>query len=606
MASEKAGSAGRSPLGTLVRLLRLGRPYWAWYVGLVLLTTVLSGLDVALMEALRRLINAATEKSMALLKSGLIMSVAVFGTSEILWFVVSYYGELLDHVSIMRLQSKLVEKMTRVRLGALQKYHSGDLISRIADSAGQAQSGLNSRARQMLHQVLSIIVTMAYLTHLDWGLSVGTLGLSVLLPAIVTPLSKVLRETYSARQKVYAQKDSFIQDSVQGAEVVRAFSLANRLARKFRDIYQSILGYSKKALVLNLIVGHTQYLVIVGGIIFVLGYGGLQVARGTLDLGGLVVFLFCFERVAWPLSQLVRAWPEFQNSIAQADRVFELLDLPDEHYEQESADLRDRVRADREARVEFRDVRFGYEESSEVLKGISLVAEAGQVTALVGPSGSGKSTVLKLLLRLYEPSDGSILCQGMPIDRMTVGDWRSLTAYVSQDPFLFSGTLLENIRYGKPGATEDEVIAAARAANIHDFIVSTDDGYQTKVGERGVRLSGGQRQRVSIARAILRDPLILILDEPTSSLDSESELAVQQALDTLMKGRTTLVVAHRLSTVRHADKIAYLEDGVIKETGTHDELIKLRGRYYEMHQVLLSEPGERSDQPHEVRREAMA
>ena len=177
---------------------------------------------------------------------------------------------------------------------------------------------------------------------------------------------------------------------------------------------------------------------------------------------------------------------------------------------------------------------------------------------------------------------------------MTVSDWRSLTAYVSQDPFLFSGTLLENIRYGKPDASEEEVIAAAQAANIHDFIMSTDDGYQTKVGERGVRLSGGQRQRVSIARAILRDPLILILDEPTSSLDSESELR-STTLDTLMKGRTTLVVAHRLSTVRDADKIAYLEDGMIKEIGTHDELIKMRGRYHAMHQVLLSEAGERRD-----------
>jgi ATP-binding cassette subfamily B protein AbcA/BmrA len=589
-----------------VRLLKLGRPYWAWYIGLVLITTVLSGLDVVLMEAIRRMINAATEKSMELLTSGFIMAVAVFGVSEILWFVVSYYGELLDHVSVMRLQSKLVEKMTRVRLGALQKYHSGDLISRIADSAGQAQSSLNNKARQMLHQALSIIFLLAYLTHLDWTLSAGTLGLSVVLPAIVTPLSKVLRELFSARQKVYAQKDSFIQDSVQGAEVVRAFSLTDRLARKFSDIYQTILGYSRKLLLLNLVVGHTHYIVIVSGIIFVLGYGGLQVARGVLDLGGLVVFLFCFERVAWPLSQLVRAWPEFQNSIAQGDRIFELLDLPEEQYEGESADLLARLRTGGEARVEFRDVRFGYEESSEILKGISLVAEAGQVTALVGPSGSGKSTLLKLLLRLYEPSEGAILCQEIPIDRMTVGDWRSLTAYVSQDPFLFSGTLLENIRYGKPDASEDEVIAAAKAANIHDFVMSTDDGYQTKVGERGVRLSGGQRQRVSIARAVLRDPLILILDEPTSSLDSESELAVQQALDALMKGRTTLVVAHRLSTVRHAHRIAYLEDGVIKETGTHDELIKLRGRYYEMHQVLLSEPGERNGQPYAGRREAMA
>lgn len=599
MAIEKDGASGRSPWRTLVRLLKLGRPYWVWYVGLVVATTVLSGLDLVLMEAIRRMINAATERSMALLTNGFILGVIAFGSGEIFWFVVSYYGELLDHVSIMRLQSKLVEKMTRVRLAALQKYHSGDLISRIADSAGQAQSGLNSRARQMLHQILSIILVLAYLAHLDWTLSAGTLGLSTLLPAVVTPLSKLLRETFSARQKVYAEKDSFIQDSVQGAEVVRSFALADRLTGKFGDIYRTILGYSRRALLLNLAVGHTQYIVIVGGLIFVLGYGGLQVARGVLDLGGLVVFVFCFERVAWPLSQLVRAWPEFQNSIAQADRVFELLDLPEEQYEDESADLLARVRADGRARVEFRDVRFGYEESSEVLRGVSLVAEAGQVTALVGPSGSGKSTLLKLLLRLYEPSEGAILCEGIPIDRMTVSDWRSLTAYVSQDPFLFSGTLLENIRYGKPDASEEEVIAAAQAANIHDFIMSTDDGYQTKVGERGVRLSGGQRQRVSIARAILRDPFILILDEPTSSLDSESELAVQQALDTLMKGRTTLVVAHRLSTVRDADKIAYLEDGIIKEIGTHDELIKMRGRYHAMHQVLLSEAGERRDRQDE-------
>lgn len=597
MSDVKANTA-ESPIKTLRRLVQLGRPYWFWYLCLVIGAIAMAGLEVLTMEAVKRMINAATAKSMQLLIEGTVIGAIGFLGTEIVGFFVSYFGQFLDHISVMRLQTRLVSKLTRVKMDALHKYHSGDVIARINDSANAAQAGLNSQVRQVLHQILTVVFYMVYLVHLDNALSAGTLALSILIPAVVTPLSKKLRDLYTAQHQVHARKNSFIQDSVQGSEVVRSFSLSQRLSHKFRAIYEEILAYSRRILILNMLVGHTQFVVIIGGILFVLGYGGLQVARGILDLGSVVVFLFCFERVAYPLSGLVRTWPELQNSVVQASRAFELFDLPEESYSSErvqaartdrisSIDLANSIRVRGRAGIELDGVRFAYAEEQEVLRGISLEVEPGKMTALVGPSGSGKSTVLRLILRLYEPTEGAIRCEGIPIDNMAVNDWRSLTGYVSQDPYLFSGTLMENIRYGKPEASDDEVIAAARAANIHDFIVSTSDGYQTKIGERGVRLSGGQRQRVSIARALLKDPLILLLDEPTSSLDSESELAVQQALDRLMAGRTTIVVAHRLSTVRDADKIAYLEDGVIQETGTHRQLMASRGRYYQMHQTIL-------------------
>jgi len=599
---EANAATAESPLRTLGRLIQLGRLYWAWYICLVIATMAQSGLEVVTIEAIRRMINAATSRDMQLLVNGTLLGVVgLFGT-ELVGFGIAYFGELLDHISVMRLQTKLVSKMTRVKMEAFQKYHSGDVIARINDSATSAQAGLNSRVRQILHQLLTVTFLLVYLVHLNFELSAGTLGLSVLLPAMLTPLSKKLRELYGAQYRAYSRKDSFIQDSVQGAEIVRAFSLSKRLVRKFAEIYREILGYVKKTLFLGLLVGYSQFVVVIGGILFVLGYGGLLVSRRLLDLGGLVAFLFCFERVAQPLSQLVRIWPELQNSIVQASRAFELFDLPEEAYVQaqiqpsridglDSADLAAVIRAGGKAGLDLEDIHFAYSEGQEVLKGISLKVEAGKTTALVGPSGSGKSTLLKLILRLYEPTRGRILCQGIPIDELTVSDWRSLTAYVSQDPYLFSGTLMENIRYGRLDASDEEVIEAAKAANIHDFIMSTKDRYQTKVGERGVRLSGGQRQRVSIARALLRNPLILILDEPTSSLDSESELAVQEALERLMRGRTTVVVAHRLSTVRNADKIVYIEDGMVQEIGTHRELVAARGRYYRMYQLLLHDLG---------------
>jgi len=316
-----------------------------------------------------------------------------------------------------------------------------------------------------------------------------------------------------------------------------------------------------------------------------LGEGGRLVVAGEMRTGQRVDFLVYALGVAGAVGAFSGLFSQFQEALGASSRIFELLDeksdLPEPANPLKLGSVRGEVR--------FQHVSFGYGERGVVLEDVSLAAQPGEVVALVGPSGAGKSTLISLIPRFYDPTAGRILLDGVDIRDLTLYDLRSNIALVPQETQLFSGTVAENIRYGKPGASDAEVIEAAKAANAHEFITSFPDGYATIVGERGIKLSGGQRQRVAIARALLKNPRILILDEATSSLDSESEALVQEALEVLMQGRTTFVIAHRLSTIRSADKIVVLEAGRIVQQGTHQELLAAGGLYKELYELQFRE-----------------
>lgn len=574
---------------TLKRLMKLGKPYLGRYIILCLLAAVVALTTVALAESLRRIINAATNQDMSLLVSSLIFGAVVVIVDACANFLRTYLSGLLEFKSTATLQASILSKLLKVHMKDLDRYHSADLISRINDSAVVAQQGINQKTIELLSNLMQLTFLLTYLLSLQYVLTLGTLIICSLVPLIMIPFTSRLRSLNEQRQQVESAQQVFIQDTVQGAEVVRAFSLAPKLHEQFA---QRVKQYFKIHLPISRIeaVGYNMPIaVILGGLLYVLSYGGYLVIDGRLDVGAIAAFLFCFEQITNPVSRLANLWTEMQASLAQGKRVFEVLDLKEEGIDCQS-DLYDDqnemsiasnhvVAALRS--ITFERVSFRYD-NDQVLTDVSLTIEPGKVTAFAGPSGSGKSTLLNLLLAVYEPLEGSISCGDIPLSAIHPRVWRNNIAYVSQEPYLFSGTLYENIAWGKPDAIYDDIIQAAQSAGIHEFIMTTPLQYETVIGERGLTLSGGERQRLSIARAFVREPKLLLLDEPTAALDSQNEEIVQQALKKLMYGRTTVVIAHRLSTIRDADRIYYMEAGSVVEAGTHHELMASEGKYRAM------------------------
>lgn len=367
--------------------------------------------------------------------------------------------------------------------------------------------------------------------------------------------------------------------------MVQAFTAEPLEARTYADLIGASFKVALRRARIRAIFNPVVFFAMFTAIGIVLWYGGRLVIAGELTPGQLVAFLVYTFSVAGAVGAFSGLFSQFQEALGASSRIFELLDeksdLPEPANPLKLGSVRGEVR--------FEQVSFGYGERGVVLEDVSLAAQPGEVVALVGPSGAGKSTLISLIPRFYDPTAGRILLDGVDIRDLTLYDLRSNIALVPQETQLFSGTVAENIRYGKPGASDAEVIEAAKAANAHEFITSFPDGYATIVGERGIKLSGGQRQRVAIARALLKNPRILILDEATSSLDSESEALVQEALEVLMQGRTTFVIAHRLSTIRSADKIVVLEAGRIVQQGTHQELLAAGGLYKELYELQFRE-----------------
>lgn len=600
---EEQPSAVKS---TFIRLLKLGKPYTGWYILLCLLAAVISLTNVGLAEILRRIINAATNHNTSGLVSGTILAAVIVVTDAVFNFLNTYLSGRLEIKSTSRLQISMLNRLLNVQMKELDRYHSADLISRMNDSAPAAQQGINQKTIELISNLLQITFLLTYLLSLQVVLTLGTLMICLLVPLVMLPFTSRLRFMHEQQQGIESAQQAFIQDTVQGAEVVRAFSLAPRLLKQFN---QRISQYFKVHLPVSRVeaVAYNMPLaVIFGGLLYVLSYGGYLVIGGRLDVGAVAAFLICFEQISNPVSRIANLWTELQSSLAQGKRVFQLMDLSGESeapvhsanalYSDAAVDSGSIHAGEQD--IIFNNVSFSYG-VKKVLTELQLRIEPGKVTAFAGASGSGKSTILQLLLTTYVPEEGSIYHGSIPLDTIPPRMWRSRIAYVSQEPYLFSGTLYENIAWGRAGASRDEVIAAARNAGIHEFIMRTPHQYETLIGERGLTLSGGERQRLSIARAFVREPGLLLLDEPTAALDSHNEEVIQQALRVLMLNRTTVVVAHRLSTIRNADQICFMEAGSIAEQGTHAELMALKGKYYTMARTSAGTESAAGDEDHE-------
>lgn len=479
------------------------------------------------------------------------------------------------------IRAQLYGHLQRLSVSFFDKREVGAVMSRVQNDVGALQNFLLDTAESFILNTLTIVCVISILFFYSPSLAVLVL---LPVPFVVIGTNRYWRGLMKLWRRVWHQNSSLgagLADALGGVRVVRAFGAEEREVNRFvgrsATLRDATMGVETKAAqfypVMEFIMGL--------GYPIALFYGGLQVLNGSISFGTLFLFLSLLGRLYAPVQQLTRQTNQITRSMTAAERVFEVLDTEPEVKEATHSVSIERI----EGRVDFENVSFGYEKHRPVLKEVTLHVEPGQMIGLVGHSGAGKSTLINLLLRFYDVTEGKLLIDGIDIRDIKRDDLRQQVGVVLQESYLFHGSIYSNIAYGKPGATASEIIEAAKAAFAHDFIMNFPDGYDTLVGERGTRLSGGERQRIAIARAILHNPRILILDEATASVDTQTEAAIQGALQNLVKGRTTFAIAHRLSTLRNADRLVVVEGGRVVEIGTHDELMAKRGSFYKLVQA---------------------
>lgn len=510
-------------------------------------------------------------------------------------FVLSQILGVAAQRAITEMRKRVQAHIERLPISYFDSTQSGQLISRIMNDAEGIRNLVGTGLGQILGSVVTASISIGVLFYLNWQLTLATVVVLLIFGAALLYAFKVLRPVFRERGEITAEVTGRLGESLGGIRIVKAYtaekreelSFARGAHRLFRNVAKTVTGVSAISSFSAVIIGAVAVVMIV--------FGGNAVQAGTMTLGDLLMYISFTFLLAMPVIELTSIGTQITEALAGLDRIREVLSMRTETDEDENREPLGEIAGE----IEFKDVCFEYDPGVPVLKDVSFHAAAGTTTALVGSSGSGKSTILSLVLNFIHPTSGSVSVDGKDLQTVRLRDYRSHLGVVLQDNFLFDGTILDNIRFANPEAGFDEIKSVCKTANADEFIEKFPNAYETVVGERGVKLSGGQRQRIAIARALLADPQILILDEATSSLDSESEALIQQGLNNLRAGRTTFVIAHRLSTIRSAGQILVVEAGEILERGSHDELIAIGRRYkqlydkqYRFEQNLFVNPGE--------------
>jgi len=568
------------------RLATFISPYWAYFTGGLISLILLTGTQLFVPRYAGLTVDEIIRtRSLAVLNRAALVALAALGLRSVLLYWQLYFGLFLGHRVIADLRRLVFQRVQRWSLDRFAGWTSGDLIARSLQDTQVVQSALLVGLLDFIGTALTVAGIAIMLFVLQWRLAVFTLVVIPLLLSAARLFGHEIQRVSQRAQERIANLASLLRQSFGGARVIRAFVQEEReIGRFLREnerTFHENLRISQLIAVQVPVVSFFTAL----GLVAVIWRGGAMVTAGDITAGTLVSFLAYAGMAVEPATTLSRLYAGMRQGLGALERVLELLRVPEGVSDAPRAIDAPPIRGD----VRFQNTSFSYDGETMVLRNVTLNVKAGQRVAVVGSSGAGKSTLVNLIPRFYDPTDGTVEIDGRDVKKLKLRSLRRQLGLVPQETVLFIGSIRDNIAYARPEATQDEVVAAAKVANAHEFIMKQPKEYDTVLGEEGVQLSGGQRQRLAIARAVLTNPRIIILDEATSALDAESERLIQEALDRLMEGRTTFIIAHRLSTVRKADRIVVLDGGRLVEQGHHDELMALGGAYAKLARLQLAE-----------------